>query len=114
MNEYKVYVTGSDTLGFSFIKNIVALSAKGAVLEEGKVPSMTFPHSAWFYLQTDELMSDSPGFRFQIIQELFTKEQLDDMDWETLKSTVKKKYGISGRDRNLLVTQYLKASGQVE
>ncbi|MCY1464490.1 hypothetical protein D9M71_825180 [compost metagenome] len=75
---------------------------------------MSYPHSAWFDFKTDELLEDKPGFRFQIVQELFTKEQLDDMEWDELKRTVKKKYGISGRDRNLLITQYLKASGQVE
>lgn len=114
MNEYKVLVTGSDGIGYNFIKNVVDLANKGATLQEGKVPTMRFPFSAWMYLKTDELMESKPGFQFQIMQEIFTKEQLDDMDWDTLKATVKKKYGISGRDRNLLVTQYLKASGQTE
>ena len=114
MNEYIVYVTGADSIGYSFMQNCVEIAGKGAVLQEGKVPRMSYPHSAFFYLRTEELLENKPGFQFQIIQELFTKEQLDDMDWDTLKATVKKKYGISGRDRNLLVTQYLKASGQTE
>ena len=114
MNEYKVLVTGNDGIGYNFIQNVVELANMGAVMEAGKVPTMRFPFSAWMYLKTDELMVSKPGFQFQIMQEIFTKDQLDDMDWETLKATVKKKYGISGRDRNLLVTQYLKASGQVE
>lgn len=113
-NEYKVLVTGNDSIGYTFMKNVIELASKGATLEEGKVPTMRFPYSCWMYLKTDELMESKPGFQFQIMQEIFTKDQLDDMDWETLKATVKKKYGISGRDRNLLVTQYLKASGQVE
>lgn len=114
MNQYLVLVTGSDTLGYAFMKNVVSLAQKGATLKEDKVPAMRFPHSCWMILDTEDLMEDKPGFQFQVIQEKFTKEQLDDMDWEELKRTVKKKYGISGRDRNLLVTQYLKASGQVE
>lgn len=114
MNEYKVLVTGSDSIGYSFMKNIIELANKGAVLEEGKVPALRFPQSCWMYLQTKELMENKPGFQFQIMQEIFTKEQLDDMDWDTLKATVKKKYGISGRDRTLLTNQYLKASGQTE
>lgn len=113
-NEYKVLVTGNDGIGYNFMNNVVELANMGATLEEGKVPTMRFPYSCWMYLKTDELMESKPGFQFQIMQEVFTKDQLDDMDWETLKATVKKKYGISGRDRNLLVTQYLKASGQVE
>ena len=114
MNEYKILVTGSDSIGYSFMKNIIELANKGAVLEEGKVPALRFPQSAWMYLRTEELLESKPGMQFQIMQEIFTKEQLDDMDWETLKATVKKKFSISGRDRNLLITQYLKASGQIE
>ena len=114
VNEYKVLVTGSDSIGYSFMKNIIELANKGAVLEEGKVPALRFPHQAWMYLNTEELMVNKPGFQFQIMQEIFTKEQLDDMDWDTLKATVKKKYGISGRDRQLITLQYLKASGQTE
>ncbi len=114
MNEYKVLVTGSDSIGYSFMKNVIELANKGAVLEEGKVPALRFPQSAWMYLRTDELLESKPGMQFQIMQEIFTKEQLDDMDWDTLKTTVKKKYGISGRDRGLITVQYLKASGQTE
>ena len=114
MIEYKVLVTGSDSIGYSFMKNVVELANMGAVIEDNKVPALRFPHSCWMYLQTKELMENKPGFQFQIMQEIFTKEQLDDMDWDTLKATVKKKYGISGRDRQLITLQYLKASGQTE
>ena len=114
MNEYKVLVTGSDSIGYSFMKNIIELANKGAVLEEGKVPALRFPQSCWMYLQTKELMENKPGFQFQIMQEIFTKDQLDELEWSEFKAVVKKKYGITGRDRQLLTTQYLKASGQVE
>ena len=114
MNEYKVLVTGSDSIGYSFMKNVVELANMGAVIEDNKVPALRFPHSCWMYLQTKELMENKPGFQFQIMQEIFTKEQLDDMDWAEFKTVVKKKYGITGRDRTLLTNQYLKASGQTE
>lgn len=114
MNEYKVLVTGSDSIGYSFMKNVVELANMGAVIEDNKVPALRFPHSCWMYLQTDELMVNKPGFQFQIMQEIFTKDQLDDMDWSEFKAVVKKKHGISGRDRTLMTNQYLKASGQVE
>jgi len=114
VNEYKVLVTGNDAIGYSFIKNVVELANMGAVLEDNKVPGLRFPHQAWMYLKTDKLMENKPGFQFQIMQELFTKEQLDELEWSEFKAVVKKKYGITGRDRQLLTTQYLKASGQVE
>lgn len=114
MNEYKVLVTGNDNIGYAFMKNVVELANLGAVIEDNKVPSLRFPQSCWMYLKTDELMENKPGFQFQIIQENFTKEQLDDMEWSEFKAVVKKKHGISGRDRTLMTNQYLKASGQVE
>lgn len=43
----------------------------------------------------------------------FTKEQLSEMDWETFKASVKPVVG-TGRDRNLLTTRYLFATGQQE
>ena len=108
MNRYIVYVTGSDSLGFGFIKNVVTLANKGAVLQEDKVPNMRFPHSAFMFLETEEVLEDSPGIRYQIIREVYTKEQLDDMSWDDFKKVCKKQFGLSGRDRNLLSSQYLK------
>lgn len=43
----------------------------------------------------------------------YTKEQLSEMDWETFKASVKPVVG-TGRDRNLLTTRYLFATGQQE
>lgn len=115
MNEYIVYVTGSDSLGYSFMKNMVEIANKGAALQEGKVPRLSYPHSAFMYLRTEELLENKPGFQFQIIQEKFTKEQLDDMSWEEVKTVIKKATGITGRDRGLITAQYLKAtSGETE
>ena len=114
MNEYKVLVTGNDAIGYAFIKNIIELANLGATLEDGKVPCLRFPFSAWMYLKTDELMENKPGFQFQILQEVFTKEQLDELDWPDFKHTLKRKYGIGGRNREQMTREYLKASGQVE
>lgn len=112
-NKYLVLVTGTkDSLGFDFMKNIVALANKGAVLQEGKVPFMRFPHQAFMYLETDELMENTPGFQFQRIQEVYTKEQLDAMSWEDFKHALKRDFNITGRNRELMVRQYLKAVGQ--
>lgn len=110
MNEYKILVTGNDGIGYNFIKNVIELANMGATLEEDKVPTMRFPFSAWMYLKTDELMENKPGFQFQIMQENFTKEQLDDMDWDTFKYTLKRKFGLGGRNREQMTREYLKAA----
>ena len=112
-NKYIVLVTGTkDSLGFDFMKNVVALANKGAVLQDGKVPFMRFPHQAFMYFETGELMENTPGFQFQRIQELYTKEQLDEMSWDDFKHVLKRDFNITGRNRDLMVRQYLKAVGQ--
>ncbi len=105
MNKYLVYVTGSDSIGFSFIKNVATLAAKGATLQEGKVPSMSFPHSAFMILETEEQLQDSPGFRYQIIQEKVPREELEAMEWDLLRAVCKKR-GVTGRDRQQIIRQY--------
>ena len=114
-NKYIVLVTGTkDSLGFDFMRNVVALANKGAVLQEGKVPFMRFPHQAFMYFETEELMENTPGLQFQRIQELYTKEQLDEMEWDLLKMVVKRDTGLTGRNRDLLTKQYLKSINSAE
>lgn len=112
-NKYIVLVTGTkDSLGFDFMRNVVALANKGAVLQEGKVPFMRFPFQAFMYYETTELMENTPGFQFQRIQEVYTKEQLDAMSWDEFKHVLKRDVNVTGRNRELMVRQYLKAVGQ--
>lgn len=108
MNKYICYVTGADSIGYSFMKNIIELAQKGAVLQEGKVPCMRFPHSAFLVLHTEDLMEDKPGFRYQIVDINYTKEYLESFPIEEMRSLVAEK-GIKGRDKNKMIKQYLAA-----
>ena len=109
-NKYIVLVTGTkDSLGFDFMKNVVALANKGAVLQDGKVPFMRFPFQAFMYYETEELMENTPGFQFQRILEVYTKEQLEAMEWDDFKHVLKRDFNITGRNRQLMQKQYLKA-----
>lgn len=60
---------------------------------------------------------DSTGWKVlkgtMFLKPEYTKEQLSEMDWETFKASVKPVVG-TGRDRNLLTTRYLFATGQQE
>lgn len=114
-NKYLVYVTGlgNDSIGYTFAKNLVKLANKGAVLQEGKVPCLRFPYSAWLEYETDEEMQDEPGIRYQIVQETLSKEQLEALDWESFKRHLRR-VGITGRDRSLMTSKYLKQTGQEE
>ena len=108
MNKYICYVTGADSIGYSFMKNVIELAQKGAVLQEGKVPCMRFPHSAYMILHTDELMKDKPGFRYQIVDINYTKEYLESFPIEEMRALVAEK-GVKGRDKNKMIKQYLAA-----
>lgn len=108
-NKYIVLVTGvKDSIGFDFMQNVVSLANKGATLQEGKIPSMRFPYQAFMYYECEDLMENCPGFQFQRIQEIYTKEQLDDMEWEDFKRVIKRDTGLTGRSRDQLTRQYLK------
>ena len=65
----------------------------------------------------DSLAWDSTGWKVlkgtMYLKPEYTKEQLSEMDWETFKASVKPVVG-TGRDRNLLTTRYLFATGQQE
>lgn len=110
MNHYLVYVTGTDGIGYNFIKNVVSLANKGATLKEDKVPSLRFPHSAYMEFSTEEFMKDIPGFRFQIVEENLSRDQLEALEWEDFKKILKKR-GIGGRNREQMTREYLKLTG---
>lgn len=65
----------------------------------------------------DSLAWDSQGWKVlkgtMYLKPEYTKEQLSEMDWETFKASVKPVVG-TGRDRNLLLSRYLFATGQQE
>lgn len=44
---------------------------------------------------------------------VYNKEQLEALDWESFKKLVKDTTGETGRDRNLLITKYLKHTNQI-
>lgn len=106
MNKYLVYVTGNETLGYNFMKNVVKAVQMGATLKENSVPRMSFPHSAWFDLETEEFKKNEPGFQYQIVSEIYSKDQLEEMEWEELKK-VAKKVGVTGRDRQQVIRKYV-------
>ena len=106
MNRYMLYITGNDSLGYNFMKNVVEASNKGAILQEDKVPRLSYPHSCWMYVESKDMLEDSPGFRYQVIQENYTKEQLEDMPIEDIRPILARR-GIKGRDKSKMIKQYL-------
>lgn len=106
MNKYLVYVTGNETLGYDFMKNVVKAVQMGGTLKENSVPRMSFPHSIWFELETEEFKKNEPGFQYQTVSEIYTKDQLEEMEWDELKK-VAKSVGVTGRDRQQVIRKYV-------
>jgi hypothetical protein len=69
---------------------------QGAVIQKGEVA-------------VESLYWDMSGVKSikVVLSAPHTKEQLDDMDWETLKEVCRKQ-GVSGRDRAVIINRYLK------
>lgn len=65
----------------------------------------------------DSLSWDTIGWKMvkgtMYLKPDYTKEQLSELSWEDFKNAVKPVVG-SGRDRNLLLSRYLTATGQMQ
>lgn len=137
VNKYHIHVTGSDSLGLNFIENIVEVANLGAVLKEGTLPNMRFPHSCSMVLESETHPNPRPTvrvFEYDTNSEIFaslvkpeaakftlesvdetideevkpfTKEQLNEMDWESEFKEVMKSAGITGRSRDKMTKQYI-------
>lgn len=127
--KYQLIVKCGNSLGFGWLENIVALANQGAVLKEGVMQSMRFPHTAYMEIESQEDPVATPFIRVfredksevSIIKETkevsgfsmdvdtdvrLTKEELDALEWTAFKE-VCKTVDVKGRDRNLMTTQYL-------
>lgn len=109
MNKYEVFITGNDIMGYDFINKVVKYANMGAVISEEEIPRVkNFPQTVRLYLETELALKEEPGVRLAAYREVvpYTKEELDDMEWETLKE-ICRKVDITGRDRSKLVRDYL-------
>ena len=73
-NKYHIHVTGSDNLGLNFIENIIEIANLGAVLKEGTLPNMRWPHSASLVLEAENPPTPSASvrvFEYDSCKEIF-------------------------------------------
>lgn len=109
MNKYEIFITGGDIMGYDFINKIVKYANMGATISDEEIPRVkNFPQTVRMFIQTEETLKEEPGVRLAAYREIehFTKEELDAMEWDTLRAHAKKA-GITGRDRQKLVKEYL-------
>lgn len=111
VNKYEIQLGPVDTLGVKWLSNLIRFIKMGADVKEGHHPSLKFPQHAWLTIETSELLRNEPGVQVFKIDEVYTREQLDAMEFPELREAVKSR-GVKGRDRTIMTRQYLKATGQ--
>lgn len=113
MNEYKVMVSGVDPFGIKFLKTVVELAQKGAVIDEDHPWTCKFPAKVFMKIKTDEYLETDivNGVTVMPISIVYTKELLEDMPWEEFRETVRTG-GVKGKDRQRMLREYLKNTGQ--
>lgn len=130
--KYQLVVKCGNSLGFGWLEQIVELANQGAVLKDGVMQMLKFPHTCWMEIESDVEPTPNPFVRVfredksevLIVKEVeedeegsfsmdidtsvrLTKEQLDALDWTTEFKPLMKAVGIGGRDRNKMTNQYL-------
>ena len=111
VNKYEIQLGPVDVLGIKWLENLIRFIKMGAEVKEGHTPKAKFPHHAWLTIETSELLRDEPGVQVFMIDEVYTREQLDAMEFPAFRDAVKSRQ-IRGRDRAIMTRQYLKATGQ--
>lgn len=111
VNKYEIQLGPVDVLGIKWLENLIRFIKMGAEVKEGHTPKAKFPHHAWLTIETSELLRNEPGVQVFKIDEVYTREQLDAMEFLEFREAVKSR-NVRGRDRQVMVVQYLKATGQ--
>lgn len=108
MYNYQVIVSGSHPLGHDFIKDIVSLVKSGAELDTSGLfaNNTSFPPRCYMTLQTENVKESTASVKYNLVSGGYTKEELEEMKWDDLKA-VCKEVGVTGRDRELIITAYL-------
>jgi hypothetical protein len=115
MNKYKIQLKATDSHGIGFIENVVKFANMGATIDSAFPTKNTFPNQIMLSLETEEFLEDdmSKGIRVHVVELQYTKEMLDEMEWDRLKAVCKER-GLSGRDRAQLIRQYEESCGKKE
>jgi len=111
VNKYEIQLGPVDVLGIKWLDNLIRFIKMGAEVKEGHTPKAKFPHHAWLTLETSELLRNEPGVQVFKIDEVYTREQLDAMEFPAFRDAVKSRQ-VRGRDRAIMTRQYLAATGQ--
>lgn len=110
MAKQTLNVTASDPV--AFVKRLLEAGKEGATLKDRTFPRIKgIPYVAELEINTDIGVDSKPGVNaipVPLSERVYTKEELDAMEWETFKATVASR-GVGGKKRDLMTNRYLKA-----
>ncbi len=112
MNRYKLLITSQDYYGHNFIDNIIKYAKKGAELDKKERFYNDYPHACVMVIETEEFLKSEPSVDVVIVHENWTKEALQEMRIEDLRPIVATR-GITGRDKNQMIRDFLEANAKV-
>ena len=107
MNTYKIELKAKDSAGIKFLEQVVKFANMGASIDTAYPTKNTFPNQVMLSVETEEFLEDDivNGMRVYPVELQYSKEQLEEFEWDKLKAVCKER-GISGRDRAQLIRQY--------
>ena len=113
MNTYKITLKSTDIIGVKWLHNIVKFANMGAVIEDRFFTKTSFPHEVTMILETDtdfRIETDmKEGIIVYPVMVAKTKKEMDAMEWNEFKKECRA-WGISGRQRDTMLNQYMKAT----
>ena len=100
---------------YAFLCLVEEMISKGGKVLRG-APFLSIPYEATFEFINKDYIHARPGvtdFGRHVMEEAvlvanYTKQQLEDMDWDSFRD-VCKVFGIKGRERAVMIDQYLDA-----
>lgn len=98
-----------------FLEMVEEMVSKGGKVLRG-APFLSLPYEATFEFINKDYVQSRPGvvdFGRKVMEEAvlvanYTKQQLEDMDWDAFRD-VCKVFGIKGRERAVMIEQYIEA-----
>lgn len=107
MIKYEIELSGIHQDGLKFLQDLAKFSKMQAEPTKLTLWRNRFPHRAFLYLETEEVLKDEHGVKVNRMDAPYTKAELEEMGWAEFKTMLREEHGITGRDRNVLINKYL-------
>lgn len=108
MNTYKIELKAKDSAGIKFLEQVVKFANMGASIDTAYPTKNTFPNQVMLSVQTEEFLEDDivNGMRVYPVELQYSREYLETLTIQDLRPLVKER-GVTGRDCNQMIREYL-------